>query len=191
MDRGARRGRPVGAVRVSAGLSRSRSCCWAESWPRSELQFVLAGTLATSFALEAIANVSSAAGVEGASGRTGGRVVTVAPFHEHDQNGSQLASLVEFIPSVPAFVSLNRDLGAAVAADTAKVAMVRAFDRPVRIVWGARDPYLNAGMARSFTALFPSSQLFLLPARHYLQIDQPASVAHLLLSVPLARSRVR
>ena len=97
----------------------------------------------------------------------------------------------EFIPSGPAFVSLNRDLGAAVVADTAKVAIVRAFDRPVRIVWGARDPYLNTGMARSFTALFPSSQLFLLPARHYVQIDQPASVAHLLLSVPLAPSRVR
>ena len=92
----------------------------------------------------------------------------------------------EFIPSVPAFVSLNRDLDAAVAADTAHVAQLRSFDRPVRIIWGARDPYLNTGMARSFHQLFPTSQLYLLPARHYVQIDQPARVAHLLLTVPLA-----
>jgi len=97
----------------------------------------------------------------------------------------------QFIPSVPAFVSLNRDLGAAVAADTAEVAKLRAFDRPVRIVWGARDPYLNAGMARSFNALFANSQLFLLPARHYVQVDVPARVARLLLSVVLGRSQAR
>ena len=88
----------------------------------------------------------------------------------------------QFIPSIPAFVSLNHDLRAVVAADTAEAVKLHAFDRPVRIVWGARDPYLNTGMARSFNALFPSSQLSLLPARHYVQVDEPGRVAHLLLS---------
>jgi hypothetical protein len=41
-------------------------------------------------------------------------------------------------------------------------------------------------MARSFHELFPTSPPFLLPARHYVQIDEPARVADLLLTVPLA-----
>jgi pimeloyl-ACP methyl ester carboxylesterase len=93
----------------------------------------------------------------------------------------------EFIASVPAFVSLNRDLNQAVVADTARVPELSSLNRPVRIIWGARDPYLNSGMARSFHELLPTSQLYLLPARHYVQVDAPARVAQLLLTVPLAR----
>ena len=41
------------------------------------------------------ADVASAIGVEGESGwAAGGGVVAVAPFHEHDQGGAELASLV-------------------------------------------------------------------------------------------------
>jgi pimeloyl-ACP methyl ester carboxylesterase len=55
----------------------------------------------------------------------------------------------------------------------------------VRIIFGAADPYLNAGVAKRFHRLFPSSELFLLPsARHYVQIDDPEEVARLLLSIP-------
>lgn len=37
------------------------------------------------------------------------------------------------------------------------------FSRPVRIIFGAADPYLNSGVARRFHELFPGSELFLLP----------------------------
>jgi pimeloyl-ACP methyl ester carboxylesterase len=90
----------------------------------------------------------------------------------------------QFVPSLPAFVSLNRDLIPAVAANAARVPELNAFQRPVRIVFGARDPYLNRGMAESFHELLPTSDLFLLPARHYVQVDQPRRVARLLLTVP-------
>lgn len=51
-------------------------------------------------------------------------------------------------------------------------------------MFGAADPYLNAGVARRFHALLPTSELFLLPdARHYVQLDQPATVARLLLAI--------
>src|SRR5205085_1694754 len=61
------------------------------------------------------------------------------------------------------------------------------FRPPVRIIFGASDPYLNAGVARRFHELFPTSELFLLPgAYHYVQIDEPERVAHLLLSTPLS-----
>jgi haloalkane dehalogenase len=84
-----------------------------------------------------------------------------------------------------AFFGLNRDLPATIAAGTAALPRLRAFDRPVRIIFGAADPYLNAGVARRFHALFPTSDLFLLPgARHYVQLDEPEAVARLLLSLP-------
>jgi pimeloyl-ACP methyl ester carboxylesterase len=93
----------------------------------------------------------------------------------------------QFVPSLPAFVSLNRDLLPAVVANTAREAELSSFDRPVRIIFGARDPYLNSGMARRFHELMPTSDLFLLPARHYVQVDAPALVARLMRSVPLAQ----
>src|SRR4029453_10557264 len=68
-------------------------------------------------------------------------------------------------------------------------AELRSFARPVRIVFGAADPYLNAGVAKRFHRLSPTSDLFLLPnARHYVQIDAPAEVAQLILSAPTSQS---
>jgi haloalkane dehalogenase len=57
--------------------------------------------------------------------------------------------------------------------------------RPVRIIFGDADPYLNKRVARKFHGLFPTSELFLVPgARHYVQIDEPEEVARLILSTP-------
>jgi haloalkane dehalogenase len=89
-------------------------------------------------------------------------------------------------PSVqPAFFRLNEDLLSTVRDRTKRIPQMQAFSRPVRIIFGASDPYLNAGVARRFHDLFPTSELFLLPgAYHYVQIDEPEQVAHLLLSTP-------
>ena len=86
----------------------------------------------------------------------------------------------------PAFFSLNEDLPATVRSGTGKMQRLREFRRPVRIIFGEADPYLNKGVAKSFHDLFPTSDLFLLPgARHYVQIDEPQEVARLILSMPL------
>src|SRR5947209_8262607 len=92
----------------------------------------------------------------------------------------------------PAFFRLNEDLLSTVRDRTKRIPQMKAFRPPVRIIFGASDPYLNAGVARRFHELFPTSELFLLPgARHYVQIDEPEQVAQLLLSTPLAdRARV-
>jgi haloalkane dehalogenase len=89
-----------------------------------------------------------------------------------------------FRRSLPAFASLNRDLSPAVGANGVREGELAAFDRPVRIIFGARDPYLNDGIARRFAELIPASELFLLPARHYVQVDAPRRVAALLRSLP-------
>jgi pimeloyl-ACP methyl ester carboxylesterase len=84
-----------------------------------------------------------------------------------------------------AFFGLNRDLLPTVAAGTAALPRLRRFTPPVRIIFGAADPYLNTRVARRFHALFPTSELFLLPgARHYVQLDEPHQVARLILTIP-------
>ena len=87
----------------------------------------------------------------------------------------------------PAFFRLNEDLLFTVRDRTKRIPQMNAFRPPVRIIFGASDPYLNVGVARRFHELFPTSELFLLPgAYHYVQIDEPEQVAHLLLSTPQA-----
>jgi haloalkane dehalogenase len=84
-----------------------------------------------------------------------------------------------------AFFGLNRDLLPTMASRTRQLPRLRRFPRPVRIVFGAADPYLNAGVARRFHALFPTSELSLLEgARHYVQMDEPGQVAQLILAIP-------
>jgi haloalkane dehalogenase len=59
------------------------------------------------------------------------------------------------------------------------------FRWPVRIIFGDADPYLNTGVARRFHELFSGSELFLVPgARHFVQMDEPAQVARLILAMP-------
>ncbi|HEY2958473.1 MAG TPA: alpha/beta hydrolase [Actinomycetota bacterium] len=84
-----------------------------------------------------------------------------------------------------AFFGLNRDLLATIASRTANVPRLRGFTRPVRIIFGAADPYLNRQVARRFHQLLPTSELFLLDgARHYVQLDEPQQVARLILAIP-------
>jgi len=91
----------------------------------------------------------------------------------------------QFRPSRPAFWRLNDDLLGTVLSRRRMVPEVRRFARPVRIVFGAADPYLNVRVARRFHELLPNSELFLLPtARHYVQVDEPAEVARLILALP-------
>jgi haloalkane dehalogenase len=84
-----------------------------------------------------------------------------------------------------AFFGLNEDLLPTVASRTANIPRLRRFDRPVRIIFGAADPYLNRRVARRFHQLLPTSELLLLNgARHYVQMDEPRQVARLILAVP-------
>jgi pimeloyl-ACP methyl ester carboxylesterase len=88
----------------------------------------------------------------------------------------------------PAFFGLNADLLRTVQTGTKTIPKLREFKRPVRIIFGASDPYLNKGVAQRFHELFPMSDMFLLPsARHFVQMDEPQEVARLILSAPVER----
>jgi pimeloyl-ACP methyl ester carboxylesterase len=97
----------------------------------------------------------------------------------------------EAIPSArPAFFSLNEDLAQTIQSRTKIAHRLKDFRRPVRIIFGDRDPYLNKGVAEKFHELFPASDLFLLPgARHFVQMDEPEEVARLILSTPITESK--
>jgi len=89
----------------------------------------------------------------------------------------------------PAFFSLNEDLGPTIRSRTKIAHRLKDFRRPVRIIFGDGDPYLNKGVAQKFHELFPASDLFLLPgARHFVQMDEPEEVARLILSTPTTES---
>jgi len=88
----------------------------------------------------------------------------------------------------PAFFSLNEDLLLTIRSRKKMIPMLRKFTRPVRIIFGDADPYLNKGVAQSFHELFTMSELFLVPgARHFVQMDEPQQVARFILTMPTYR----
>jgi pimeloyl-ACP methyl ester carboxylesterase len=87
----------------------------------------------------------------------------------------------QFLPARPAFWRLNDDLLTAVLTRRRCLPQLRRFIPPVRVIFGARDRYLNPRVAKRFAALFPNSELHLLDgAGHYVQVDQPHQVADLI-----------
>jgi haloalkane dehalogenase len=59
--------------------------------------------------------------------------------------------------------------------------------RPARIVWGERDPVLGVAQLRAAQRVLAGADTVLVPAKHFLQEDQPAAVASAVadLSAPL------
>jgi pimeloyl-ACP methyl ester carboxylesterase len=92
------------------------------------------------------------------------------------------------LPSaLPAFFRLNEDLWTTIRSGNEMAPRLGEFHLPVRIIFGAADPYLNRGVAQRFHELLPGSDLFLLPtARHFVQMDEPERVAELILAMPEA-----
>ncbi len=95
----------------------------------------------------------------------------------------------EFVPVLchqaqgirPAFFGLAGVYKAEVEVDNPAGSRMAEFDAPVHIVFGAEDPYLDAKLARAFHESFPRSRLDLVEdAGHYVQLDQPQRVSHLI-----------
>lgn len=85
-----------------------------------------------------------------------------------------------------AFFGLCEDLLSTVRSRTKMIPRLKEFGQPVRIIFGDADPYLNKGVAQRFHELFPTSELFFVPgAKHFVQMDEPERVAHLILSSSL------
>jgi len=83
------------------------------------------------------------------------------------------------VPSAQrAFFGINRDLRPTLRARRRRLGDLARFSRPVRVLFGGADPYLNARVARDIAGLFPNAELHLVPsARHFVQMDDPERVA--------------
>jgi haloalkane dehalogenase len=81
----------------------------------------------------------------------------------------------------PAFISSTSVLWDEIAARAAQVPRMQAFRKPVWVIFGADDPYLNSGVAKDFHALFSNSRLHLLAgAGHYVQLDDAQQVSDII-----------
>ncbi|MDB5285363.1 MAG: hypothetical protein JWR05_312 [Mucilaginibacter sp.] len=83
-----------------------------------------------------------------------------------------------------AFLKLNEDLDSAVYKNTMRVSEMKKIGNKAHIIFGAEDPYLNVGVAKSFYEILPCSTLTLIEhAGHYVQVDQPEQVAESLIAL--------
>lgn len=89
--------------------------------------------------------------------------------------------------TLEAFLRLNLDLTPAVVANTEREPQLASFTAPVRTAFGELDPYLSPAQGRALAALFPNSEaLTVAGVGHFPQLDAPAEVAKLILTVPTA-----
>ena len=79
----------------------------------------------------------------------------------------------------PAFVQMTSHFFEEISRNSARIARLEALEMPVRIIWGENDPYLNAGMARDWHSHLKEASLSLLPAGHWLQLDESALAAEM------------
>jgi haloalkane dehalogenase len=83
----------------------------------------------------------------------------------------------------PAFFSSTAVLWQELEARRANVPRLQQFKKPVHIIFGADDPYLNVGVANEFKQLFSASSVQLVAqAGHYVQLDRADEVGRILLA---------
>lgn len=109
----------------------------------------------------------------------------IGRFMMDDDKKQEYVNLLAYqsLQSREAFFGLNRVLLEEMDARRDRIGLTTSFPRPVSIVFGDDDPYLNRDVAKAFTALFPHASLILIPdAGHYVQIDRPEKVSRAILA---------
>jgi len=100
-------------------------------------------------------------------------------FYDENQRGKFLPVFVYQALSIKsAFFEHNELLVPEYEARQNKLEWLRQFPKPVKIVFGQEDPYLNIKVAKQFHQTFPNSTLHLIEqAAHYVQLDNAEHVA--------------
>jgi haloalkane dehalogenase len=82
--------------------------------------------------------------------------------------------------SIAPLRSLTANMLPTVIADARRLPALANARFPIHLIWGARDPYTNVGVAESLRQAVPHATLNVLAhAHHNVQIDQSAAVAQL------------
>jgi pimeloyl-ACP methyl ester carboxylesterase len=84
--------------------------------------------------------------------------------------------------SGPAFVQLAGQFYEELRRNSARLPLLAALDIPVKVIWGALDPYFGVALGEERASRFKNGSFHPLPAGHWLQSDLPEKVAQELLS---------
>jgi haloalkane dehalogenase len=91
-------------------------------------------------------------------------------------------NLVSQPSSGPAFVQLAAQFSDAHVQNARRLPELKTLDVPVKLIWGSHDPYLTVAMAERRMSQLKHASLTLVPAGHWLQVDEPEQVAKAMLS---------
>jgi haloalkane dehalogenase len=108
----------------------------------------------------------------------------IAKFFSNAESKNTFVPLFSHVSASirPAFFSSTSVLWDEVAERDKKLPRVQQFKKPVHIIFGADDPYLNTGVAVEFGRIFSNSRVSSVEkAGHYVQLDRPDEVARLML----------
>jgi haloalkane dehalogenase len=84
--------------------------------------------------------------------------------------------------SGPAFMQLAAQFFDALAQNASRLAELKALDVPVKLIWGQFDPYITVAEAERRKSQLKHASLTVVPAGHWLQIDEPQQVVNAMLS---------
>jgi len=84
--------------------------------------------------------------------------------------------------SGPAFVQLAAQFFDAHIQNAKRLPELKALDIPVKLIWGQFDPYITVAVAERRMSQLKHPSLTVVPAGHWLQIDEPRQVATAMLS---------
>jgi pimeloyl-ACP methyl ester carboxylesterase len=84
--------------------------------------------------------------------------------------------------SGPAFAQMTAQFFEEIARNIKRLPELEALDVPFQLIWGEADPYLPVSMAEERRSHLKQSSLHVVPAGHWLQLDEPEQVAKAMLS---------
>jgi pimeloyl-ACP methyl ester carboxylesterase len=82
----------------------------------------------------------------------------------------------------PAFVQLAAQFFDEHARNAKHLPALKALDVPVKLIWGQYDPYISVAVAERRQSQLKNASLAVVPAGHWLQVDEPEQVAKAMLS---------
>jgi pimeloyl-ACP methyl ester carboxylesterase len=84
--------------------------------------------------------------------------------------------------SGPAFIQMAAQFFDEHARNNARLPELKALDTPVKLIWGNDDPYFPVSIAERRRFQLKNASLVVIPAGHWLQVDEPEQVARAMLS---------
>ena len=82
----------------------------------------------------------------------------------------------------PAFVQLTAQFFDAQMQNAKRLPELKVLDIPVKRIWGQYDPYITVAVAERRQSQLKRASLTVVPAGHWLQVDEPKEVAKAMLS---------